>query len=422
MRRSELIEQLNHGRFDERLRAISGGQPLAALIGRLVSVIDGFCAAYPDGDRRELRLYSAPGRTELLGNHTDHQGGCVLAAAADVDTLCCAAANGSGTVRLLSRGHRPIEVDTAALAPREDERGHSPALVRGMAAQLAALGIAPVGFDAYTETQVARGSGLSSSAAFEVLLGVVMSDFSGAALPAQTLAALGQRAENEYYGKPCGLMDQMACAVGGVVGIDFAAAPVVRRCAFRWEEAGYALVMVDSGANHASLDAQYAAIPREMCAVARVLGGKRLSQVRRSDLLDARGEVARLCGARAYGRAVHYFDETRRAHAGFEALQRGDFAAFLELVRASAQSSETLLQNVALDCPGGDALLRTILRARALVGRDGAARVHGGGFAGAAQVWAPLDRLDALLEGFGAQRCRVLHPRTVGGVVLVGEE
>lgn len=418
MRRTELIEQLYKGRFDERLRAISGGQPLALLIARLVSVIEGFCRAFPDGDTRELRLYSAPGRTELLGNHTDHQGGFVLAATADVDTLCCAAENGENTIRVLSQGHRPITVELSSLTVREDERGRSPSLVRGMAAQLNARGIMPVGFDTYTETQVLRGSGLSSSAAFEILLGTVMCDFAGAALPAQTLAALGQRAENEYYGKPCGMMDQMACTVGGVVGIDFAAAPVVHRCAFDWERAGYALVIIDSEADHAALDEEYAAIPHEMCAVARVLGGKRLSEVREEDFFAARNTIVQRCGKRAADRAAHYFAETRRAQEGFAALERGDFAAFLALVRASARSSERLLQNVALDRPNGDRLLRVIQRARALAGTDGAARVHGGGFAGTAQAWVKQEDLSDFLAQMGAARCRVLHARPTGACKL----
>lgn len=421
MQRAELIEQLKNGRFDERLRAISGGQPLALLIARLVSVIEGFCKAFPNGDTRELRLYSAPGRTELLGNHTDHQGGCVLAAAADVDTLCCAAENGENTARVFSQGHRPIEIALSSLDARAEERGRSPSLVRGMAAQLNTLDITPVGFDAYTETQVLRGSGLSSSAAFEVLLGTVMCDFADATLPAQTIAALGQRAENEYYGKPCGLMDQMACAVGGVVGIDFANAPAVRRCVFDWERTGYALVILDSGANHAALDEEYAAIPREMCAVARMLGGTRLCEVREENFFAERADIERRCGKRAADRAAHYFVETRRAREGFAALQRGDFAAFLSLVRASAESSETLLQNVALDRPDGDRLLRVIQRARALAGEDGAARVHGGGFAGTAQAWVKRERLDDFLTQMGASRCRVLHTRPLGAWKLAGE-
>ena len=444
MRANELIQALHNGQFDGQLRAVYGAQPLAAVsLGpeerasadragicavyeRIESVINGFCENFDQDRGRDLMIFSAPGRTELGGNHTDHQNGCVLAGSVDMDTLACVARNDGTMARVLSKGHRQAAVDVSDTSVHAEERSNSAALVRGVAARLAELGYAVGGFDAYTETQVLRGSGLSSSAAFEVLIGQIMIDlFCGGGLNATQNAQIGQYAENVYYGKPCGLMDQMACATGGVIAIDFADPknPVVRQCPVDFVKAGYALVIIDSGASHANLDDEYAAIPGECCAVARFFGKERLHDVDEAEFLRRRDEVRAALGERPALRAEHFFGETKRAVAEYEALERGDFAGYLALVRASGESSEKKLQNVSLDRPDGDRLLRVIYKARELAGPAGAARVHGGGFAGTAQALVPLERLDSFVERieaeFGKGCCHVVQIRNVGSTKLI---
>ena len=426
MHAQELLRSLRAGRFDETLRAAYGAQPLGEVYGRIESVIEGFCERFDPEGTRDLAVFSAPGRTELGGNHTDHQGGWALAGSVDMDTLACVARGGGSIIRIHSKGHDPVELDVGDTSVRESERSRSTALVRGTAARIGALGRTVGGFDAYTETSVLRGSGLSSSAAFEVLMGRIMDDlFCSGALDATELAKIGQYAENVYYGKPCGLLDQLACATGGVIAVDFAdpESPAVRRCAVDLARVGYALVIIDSGANHADLDSEYAALPREMEQVARCFGKERLHDVDEALFRRERARVLAACGERPALRAEHYFAETKRAAAQYKALERGDFAAYLELVRASGKSSEEKLQNVSVDRPDGDRLLRVIRAARSLAGEMGAARVHGGGFAGTAQAYVPLAQLDAFISGmeseFGVGCCHVVQVRNVGSVRLI---
>ncbi len=426
MRAEALLQALHEGRFDEQLRTVYGAQPLTAAYGRIESVVKEFCRHYDRDGTRELMIFSAPGRTELGGNHTDHQGGCVLAGSVDMDTLACVARSGDSLVRVLSKGHNAVEIDARDVVIHADETGNSASLVRGVAARLTELGHRLGGFDAYTETQVLRGSGLSSSAAFEVLIGQIMSDlFCDGAIGSTQNAQIGQYAENVFYGKPCGLMDQMACATGGVIAIDFAdpKEPLVRRCPVDFAREGFALVIVDSGASHANLDDEYAAIPNECRAVARHFGKGRLRDVDEAVFRRERDAVLAACGTRPTLRAEHFFAETKRAVEEYETLEQGDFAGYLALVRASGSSSEQKLQNVSLDRPDGDRLLRVIERARELAGPAGAARVHGGGFAGTAQAYVPLDMLEAFKTGmeneFGRGCCHVVQIRNVGSTRLI---
>ncbi|MCR5826436.1 MAG: galactokinase [Oscillospiraceae bacterium] len=427
MRAKELLTALRSGACDARLRAVYGEQAdLTDVRERIGSVVRGFTAHFDPDETRELSIFSAPGRTELGGNHTDHQHGCGLAASVDMDTLACVARNADTTIRVLSKGHDAVELDVGDLAVRAQERSRSQSLVRGCAARMSALGSRIGGFDAYTETRVLRGSGLSSSAAFEVLIAQIMNGlFCDGRFDTTQIAKIGQYAENVYYGKPCGLLDQLACSTGGVIAIDFAdpAAPVIERCAVDFTRAGYALVVIDSGANHSDLDNAYAAIPGEMCAVARWFGAEHLHEVDEAAFFARRAEALAALGERPVLRAEHFFAETKRAQAQLAALRRGDFAAYLALVRASGESSETKLQNVRLDRPDGDRLLRVIRRAQALAGPTGAARVHGGGFAGTAQAYVPLDRLDAFTAAmeadFGKGCCHIVRIRNVGGTQLL---
>ena len=382
----------------------------------------GFFAAF---GRKPERYFSAPGRTEIGGNHTDHQQGRVLAAAVNLDTRAAVASNGSSTIRVQSEGYPLCAIDLADLAIQQAETGTTAALVRGVAARFMELGCSVGGFDAYVTSSVLPGSGLSSSAAFEVLMGTIINVlFFDNRASAPDIAAIGQYAENVYFGKPCGLMDQTASAVGGLVSIDFAnpGAPKIRPVSFDFSSCGHALCIIDTGASHADLTDEYAAIPAEMRAVAAYFGKEVLSQVPEADLWAAIPALRRTCSDRAVLRSIHYYRENRRAAAQADALAHGDFHTFLSLVRESGQSSWTLLQNVT--APGSreqSVALALALCEQILQGR-GACRIHGGGFAGTVQAFVPLDLLDTFkmkIEAvLGDNACHVLSIRSAGGIEM----
>ncbi len=354
-------------------------------------------AATADGaegeDGANLRFYSAPGRTELAGNHTDHNRGRVLCAAVGLDAVACIEPTGDRVVRLLSEGYpEPIVVDLASLEKVPSERGTTAALVRGVAKALVGRGAAPIGFRGRIGSKVLPGSGLSSSAAIEVLLGTIMADLAGVNVPPVEIAKIGQYAENEYFGKPCGLMDQTASAVGGVVAIDFEdpAAPKVTRVGCDFAGEGYDLVVVNTGGSHADLTPHYAAIPTEMRSVAALFGAGNLREVD-PVLLIARGpEVRKACGDRAFLRALHFIAENGRVTAMVEALEAGKFGAYLKLVKKSGTSSWELLQNLyPSSAPAEQGLGVALALSADYIGRRGAWRVHGGGFAGTIQAYVP---------------------------------
>ena len=371
-------------------------------------------------------VFSAPGRTELGGNHTDHQHGHVLAAAVDLDTRATVAKNGLGCIRVLSEGYPLCRVELNDLAQKPDEAGTTAALIRGVAARFAQLGTTLEGIDAYVTSTVLPGSGLSSSAAFEVLIGTILNHlFCGAKFTPVQVAQIGQWAENVYFGKPCGLMDQTASAVGGVVAIDFAdpAAPQVRRVALDLHALGYALCILDTGADHAALTDQYAAIPAEMCAVAAVFGKQYLRDVDEAAFYENLPAVRRAAGDRAALRAMHFFDDDRRVTQQADALARGDFDEFLRLVKESGRSSWLYLQDVVpLGATRGQHMALALALAEKLLGGRGACRVHGGGFAGTIQAFVPLDALEHFRRGMeavlGAGSCHILSVRPEGGVLL----
>ena len=370
-------------------------------------------------------IFSAPGRTELGGNHTDHQHGLVLAAAVTLDTKAAVAENDDGCIRVISEGYAPVTVPVDELSPCPEERNTAAALVRGVAAGFARRGYPLRGFDAYVVSDVLPGSGLSSSAAFEVLIGMVINVLSGCALNPAEVARIGQYAENEYFGKPSGLMDQTASAVGGIVAIDFAdpAAPVITPVEFDFAACGYALCIIDSGAGHAELTAEYAAIPNELKAVCRVFGKEYLREVDEREFYARIAEVRRAAGDRAVLRAAHVFGENRRCAAETAALAAGDFERFLQLVSESGRSSWMYLQNV---IPTGSTarqeLAFALLLCDRLLGGRGAFRVHGGGFAGTVQAFVPEDMLDDFRTGIdsvlGAGSCHVLSIRRAGGCLI----
>ena len=361
--------------------------------------------------------FSAPGRTEIGGNHTDHQRGCVLAAAVNMKTEAEVRRNGTGTIRVSSEGYAPVEIDIGDLAAREREKNTTAALVRGVAAAFAARGYALSGFDAAVRSTVLPGSGLSSSAAFEVLIGRILNGlFADNAVSAVEIAQIGQYAENVYYGKPSGLMDQMASSVGGLVYIDFADAahPAVERVDYDFAHSGYTLCTVDSGASHDALTAEYAAIPAEMKAVAAFFGKEYLREVDEREFAARLAEIRHQTGDRAVLRAMHFFGENRRVKEQVSALRRGDFGAFLRGVNASGLASWTLLQNVA---PPGSIrkqdMAFTLALCQRLLNGEGAVRIHGGGFAGTALAFVPDVRVEEFRSGveavLGVNRCHTLQ-------------
>ena len=364
------------------------------------------------------QYFSAPGRVELGGNHTDHQHGCVLAAAVDLEMRAAVTPNRDGVIRVFSQGFAPVEVALGDWTPRPEERNTTAALVRGMAAQFIRRGAALTGLDMRVTSQVPVGSGLSSSAAFEVLVGRVFSGlYCGGSVSPEDIARMGQTAERDYFGKPCGLMDQMASSVGGLVYMDFAdpAHPAVERIDCDLGASGYGLFIVDSGADHADLTADYAAIPAELEQVCRVFGAEVLRQVDETEFYRRLPAVRAAAGDRAALRAIHVFDENRRAAAEAEALRKGDFPAFLALVNASGASSWQYLQNVTSGDPRQQALAVTLAVCRRALGGQGAVRVHGGGFAGTALAFVPDDRREmfrrTVEQTLGADKCRLLSVR-----------
>lgn len=416
---------LGAGELDGTLSRLKYGE-ISGARAKVAHVLDGFARSFGDDEERPVVLCSAPGRTEICGNHTDHQHGRVLAGAVDLDFLACAAPNGLNRIRFQSEGWPMVEIGLDELLPRTDERESTAALVRGMAGLVKERGYEVAGFDAYAVSEVLPGSGLSSSAACEVLLGVIENClFCSGELDAVTIAQLGQRAENVYFGKPSGLMDQTASSVGGAVAIDFAdpAEPVVRSVAVDLESLGYALCIIDSGASHAALTGEYASIPEEMGAVAAYFGRKVLREVDEAELLRALPELRRAAGDRAVLRAMHFFADDRRSAEEADALERGDIDAFLALVRESGRSSWELLQNITPTGAAKEQAMAVALAVaeRALAGR-GACRVHGGGFAGTIQAFVPLDALESFSAeveaALGQGSCRALSIRPVGGTVL----
>ena len=387
----------------------------------------GFLAEF---GRKPERYFSAPGRTEIGGNHTDHQRGRVLAAAVNLDTRAAVAVNGTREVRILSKGYPLCVVSLDTLVPQQAEINTTPALVRGVCARFAQLGCPVEGFDAYCESTVLPGSGLSSSAAFEVLIGTIVNGlFFEGKVSQPEIAQIGQYAENVFFGKPCGLMDQTASAVGNLVTIDFGDKdhPVIEPVDFDFSSCGHALCIIDSQASHADLTDEYAAIPGELKQVCAYFGKEVLTQVPEAEFYAAIPALRKCCPDRAILRAIHVYQDNARVPQQVQALRKGNFDKFLTLVKQSGHSSYMYLQNV---IPAGyiehqDVAVALALCEHYLQGR-GAYRVHGGGFAGTVQAFVPFDLLEAFRSGLdaalGEGACHVLSIRPQGGVEMVVEQ
>lgn len=426
--RKTLAQELGAGALNSRIEEVYGctGQETNDYAERLVRVTEGFDSTFPENDTEELGLYSAPGRTEIGGNHTDHQCGCVLAASVNLDAVAAAAPNGKNVIRFFSEGYGMIEVDLASTDPVESEKESTASLIRGMAAQAQARGFAVSGFDAYCTSSVLGGSGLSSSAAFETLTGVILNDFyCDNTFDAVEIAKMGQKTENNWFGKPSGLMDQSASSVGGVVAIDFADVekPIVEKIDLNLAKEGYALCIVDSRSSHADLTDAYASIPMEMKSVAALFGQEYLRGITVQQLMEKTPQIRETCGDRAFMRAMHFVLDNERAQQEAAALRAGDFSGFLKLVNESGHSSYEYLQNTAVEGSVRNQAVNVALAlCDVLLGGRGAHRVHGGGFAGTVQAFVPLDMLETFRSGIdaaiGEGSCHVLSIRPVGGAVL----
>ena len=392
---------------------------------RYIQAIDNFEKIFDNVD--EINLFSAPGRTELGGNHTDHQHGCVLAASVNLDVIAAVSLNNTNAIRVQSEGYPMDVIHLDDLQPDKKEFNQAKALIKGVVAKFKSMGYDIKGFDAYTTSNVLKGSGLSSSAAFEVLIGNILNGlFANNEISDIKIAKIGQYAENVYFGKPCGLMDQMASSVGSVVAIDFKNTenPIIKKVDFDFAKTGYALCIIDSGADHADLTDEYAAIPAEMKLVANYFGKDYLREVNKDEFFKAIKEVRKFAGDRAVLRAVHFFNDNERAQKEAEVLQNGDFESFLQLVKNSGLSSYMYLQNV---CVCGSikeqAVGLTLALCNELLKDKGAYRVHGGGFAGTVQAFVPVEQLDVFKEkienALGKGSCHVLSIRPVGGIQFV---
>lgn len=421
-----LQQDLQNGAINARLQSLCGldGTELEEKRQRLLHLIQAYSEKF--GTDGEVSLFSSPGRTEMGGNHTDHQHGYVLAGPVNLDMMACAGANGTMTAVIHSAGYPAIEVDLSVLTPQEDELGSSAALVRGIASRLHDMGYQIGGFNACVDSTVLGGSGLSSSAAYEVLIGIIMNHlFCEDAIDAVAIAQIGQYAENKFFGKPCGLMDQLACAVGGIISIDFndPAVPIVNKINYDLRSSGHVLCIIDSGADHADLTDEYAAVSSEMKAVAAYFGKQVLREVDEKEFWSNLAEVRKQAGDRAVLRAMHFFSDNQLALKEARALEQDDFQYFLSLVDQSGRSSAMLLQNLFCTArPQEQAVPLTIALAQHLLGGEGAVRVHGGGFAGTIQAYVPVSMKDAFRAGMeavlGEGCCHFLGIRLEGGVVI----
>ena len=441
----ELLERLNSPKTAELFSSLYGETEIDAARQRYRRLINEFPEASGGnrgdfrGDHRgDLRLFSVPGRAELGGNHTDHNRGKVLAASIQLDAAAVVAPRRDKQVFFRSAGHRDIKVDLSDLAPREEEKGETEALVRGIAAEFAARGTPVNGFTANAANAVLTGSGLSSSAAVEILFAKIFDNlYRGGETSALELAKIAQKAENIYFGKPCGLMDQVACASGGVIAIDFEDSmnPQVMEIAFDPAAVGFALCVVNTKGSHSDLIPDYAAIPAEMKSIAAFFGKQVLRELDEKTFLAHIPELRKAAGDRAVLRAIHFFSENRRVDAMLTALQSVNrspnaMETFLSLVRESGDSSWEFLQNIYSPRNPGEqglsialAMTKKFLDGGSSSGaNNGACRVHGGGFAGTIQVFLPVERLEeyrALMEGiFGKGALTVLRIRSLGAVEL----
>ena len=422
MKPQEFINAVKSGEMDEKLRTVYVlDSEVEKQKPRYISLLEEFIKLF--GDDRDVIITSAPGRTEVCGNHTDHNNGKVMAASINLDAIAVCAKSSDNRIRVKSQGHAMNEVNITKLLPDETEFGRSTAMVRGVVAKIKHLGFEIGGFDAVTTSDVMGGSGLSSSAAFEVLLGTTVSYlFNGGKISAVDIAKVAQYSENVFFGKPCGLLDQMASSVGTFVSIDFESTekPVIKKVDYDFSTSGHSLCIVDTGGNHSDLTDDYAAVRAEMESVAAAMGKNVLREISFEDFKKALPEIKDKVNDRAIIRAFHFYNENIRVEKAVSALESGDFDAFKQIIIDSGHSSYMYNQNVfAPSNPTEQKLSVALCMSEDILKGKGAWRVHGGGFAGTIQAFVPNDMLDeyktAMESVFGEGNCHVLIIRPVGG-------
>ena len=424
MRINDIKIAIEGGALDEKLSSLYSANSIVFQRQRYFSALDEFAHLF--GDEREVRVYSVSGRSELAGNHTDHNCGKVIAASINLDIIAVVAQNGTSTVNLKSEGYKLLSVDHDEYTnPVEHHFGTSASLIAGMCRGFRDSGYSVGGFDAYCTSSVLRGSGLSSSAAFEVMIGNILNhEFNGGSVSNVEIAKLAQYAENVFFGKPCGLMDQVACAHGGIVSIDFEDTknPVIEKIDFDLTAAGYNLCIVDTGGNHADLTDDYASVPAEMKAVAAYFGKRVLRECELSSVLANAKDIREKCGDRALMRAIHFFCENERVDTMKKALCAGELDMYFEGVLESGRSSFNYLQNVytTKNVREQGLSLALCVTERFMKDKRGAYRVHGGGFAGTIQAYVPVDAAELYKETmdsvFGDGACLILRVRPDGAV------
>ena len=430
MNAKEILNTIDTGKLDAVLSRLYGNDEstLSKQRIRCKKAVETYASFYPE-NTEEVYLFSAPGRTEVGGNHTDHQHGRVLAASVDMDILAVVGKRKDMTVNLEADGYLRIFVDISDQEVREQEKAKTSSLIRGVASRFCQMGEKISGLDIYTVSSVPRGSGLSSSAAFEVLIGTIFDQlFCDGRIGPQEIARIGQYAENVYFGKACGLMDQMVSAIGGFVKIDFRDPrnPSVSRYDVNLEEGGLCLIVTDTKGSHAKLSDEYTCIPTEMHCVAEAMGHTVLSDVTEEEFYNALPKLREdpSLSDRAILRSAHFFADDRRAEEEAQALSKKDFSRFLELINESGDSSAVFLQNLfCCDIPQEQGIPLGLLLSRKVLSGKGACRVHGGGFAGTIQAFVPKDLVEeyiGILEGvFGKGACHLLRIRPEGGIRLL---
>ena len=416
-------ESLEQGLLDQKIREIYvDEQRVPYNRERYIRAIDRFTELFPS--EKEIEIYSAPGRSEVCGNHTDHQNGMVLATSINLDAIAIVAKAEEPVIRLVSGDFPMEEVDVADLSMKEEEQSTTTALIRGVAAGMKERGHQVGGFKAYITSDVLMGAGMSSSAAFESLIGTILSGlYNDMKVSSIEIAQIGQYAENIYFGKPCGLMDQMACSVGGMIFIDFKEKehPEVRQVHTDFEKAGLSLCIVDTKGSHADLTPDYAAVPAEMNQVAQALGREHLREVPRETFFKELPKLWKETSGRAVLRAIHFYEEEERVLRGVKSLEESDYPGFLSVIRASGDSSAKYLQNI-YSPKDVDSQNVTVALAvsESILGENGVCRVHGGGFAGTIQAFVKNEAVAAYKEQleaiYGDDSCHVLKVRLQGGI------
>ena len=426
MKVKEMICAISAGKFDDNLKKVYVlDSAVLKQRDRYVELLNTFGELF--GFDRDVNIVSAPGRTEVCGNHTDHNNGKVLAASINLDAIAVVAKNDDNIIRVKSQGHRMNLVDLDDLTPDENKFGDSTALVQGVAAGVKELGFEVKGFDACTTSDVMGGSGLSSSAAFEVLLGSILSYvYNDGKISSVDIAKISQAAENKFFGKPCGLLDQMASSVGTFVTIDFKSVkePVVKKVDFDFSQSGYSLCIVDTHGNHSDLTDDYAAVRGEMESVAKAMGKSVLREISYEDFFCEIPELTSKVNDRAILRAIHFFNENKRVDKAVQCLESNDFEGFKQVIIESGRSSYMLNQNVySPKNPTEQKLSLALAISEEILKGKGAWRVHGGGFAGTIQAFVPNDILETYktkVEAvFGEGSCYVLIIRPVGGTLVI---